>query len=390
MDDLKNKPFYLDDAELIWLDDIYNKLNEKLSAQAGRLGSIIPYIPQNGSYNDIDTQEGIYMWTNGFWTGILWQMFYATNIKLYADTAKRIEERLDDALNGFEGLYHDVGFMYSLSAVADYRITGSKEAKIRGLHAAAILAGRYNPAGEFIRAWNQPSWTKEDVSGWAIIDSMMNLSLLYWAGDETGDPRFREIARRHADTILRFCLRGDGSSNHIIVLDPATGEYIGNPRGQGYASGSSWSRGQSWALYGFTLAYKYMGDEKFLNAAKNSANYCIANLALEDWLPVVDFRAPKHSAKYDSTAGMSIAAGLFELAEHVGEYEKKLYFRAAVKILKACEKKFCNWNTAEDGIVNGGTVLYHSRQNADVPIIYGDYFLVESILHLKNKQIALW
>lgn len=380
----------LNDAEQNWIDEVYKKLDKKLSAQVARLGSKIPYIPYNGSYEDIDTAEGISMWTNGFWPGILWQMYHATNKKEYAAAAKSIEERLDEALNGFSGLYHDVGFMYSLSAVANYRITGNEQSKTRGLHAATILAGRYNPAGEFIRAWNQPSWTKDDASGWTIIDSMMNLSLLYWAGEECGDPRFLDIARRHANTILRFCLRGDGSSNHIIVLDPNTGEYIANPRGQGYDSGSSWSRGQSWALYGFTLAYKYMADEQYLNAAKRAAHYCIANLALSDWLPVVDFRAPEHFAKYDSTAGMSIATGLIELSAHVDEYEKNLYHHAAIKILKACEQKFCNWDISEDGIVNGGTVLYHSSQNANVPIIYGDYFFVESVLRLKNKNKPLW
>ena len=109
----------------------------------------------------------------------------------------------------------------------------------------------------------------------------------------------------------------------ILILGKA---FICGPTvfGQGFASGSSWSRGQAWALYGFALSYRYTGEKKFLDASKRSAHYCIANLSLNDWLPVVDFRSPEHFAKFDSTAGMAIVAGLLELAEHVNEYEKEL------------------------------------------------------------------
>lgn len=175
----------------------------------------------------------------------------------------------------------------------------------------------------------------------------------------------------------------------ILILGKA---FICGPTvfGQGFASGSSWSRGQAWALYGFALSYRYTGEKKFLDASKRSAHYCIANLSLNDWLPVVDFRSPEHFAKFDSTAGLAIVAGLLELAEHVNEYEKELYNKTAVKILQACESKFCNWNFEEDGIVTGGTVLYHSKENANVPIIYGDYFLTEAVIRLRGKHILLW
>lgn len=380
---------WLNRDDIHWVEEIYQNVCRKIEKEVLRMGEMIPYIAQDGVYKDLDTPEGIYMWTNGFWPGILWQMFQATGLSEYSDLAERIEDRMDDALNGFEGLYHDVGFMYLLSAVADYRITGNEKSKIRGLHAATILAGRYNPTGQYIRAWNQPSWTREDVSGWLIIDSMMNLPLLYWAGEETGDPRFSDIASRHADTVMKYCLRKDGSSNHIIVLDSATGEFVDNPRGQGYASGSAWSRGQAWALYGFALSYRYTGKTEYLNAAKQCAHYCISNMALKEWIPLVDFRAPRDPERYDSTAGVTMVAGLLELAMHVDEYEQLLYQESAIKILKACEKKYCNWNGDEDGILRGGTVLYHGHQN-DVPIIYGDYFFIESIMRLYGKHKLLW
>ena len=380
----------LNKADRQWLEGVFEKLQIKLGREVDRLGSMIPYISRNGVYGDLDTPEGIYMWTNGFWAGILWQMHYATEDAVYLAAAKRVEERLDAALYGFEGLYHDVGFMYSLSAVADYRLTGNPGSKIRGLHAATVLAGRYNPTGQYIRAWNQPSWTEEDVSGWLIIDSMMNMPLLYWAGEITGDPRFRDIAERHTDTVLKYGLRGDGSSNHVVVLNPVTGEYLDNPAGQGYASGSAWSRGQSWVLYGFSLAYRHTGKQQYLDAARRSAHYCIANMAVNDWLPAVDFRAPEHPEKYDSTAGMVIASALLELKEHVDVYEQQMYFESAIRILKTCEEAFCNWDAEKDGIVDGGTVLYHGSRDANVPIIYGDYFFVESVLRLLDRHVLLW
>lgn len=132
------------------------------------------------------------------------------------------------------------------------------KSRIRAMHAATLLAGRYNPNGRFLRAWNG------DKTGWMIVDCLMNLSLLYWASDETGDPRYAEIAQNHADTALRVLLRPDGSCNHIAVLDPVTGELTGAPAGQGYAPGSSWSRGQSWAVYGFALSAKHTGEARYL------------------------------------------------------------------------------------------------------------------------------
>ena len=118
----------------------------------------------------------------------------------------------------------------------------------------------------------------------------------------------------------------------------------------------------------------------------------MANLAVNDWLPLVDYRAPETPRKYDSTAGMITAAGLLELAEHVGEYEKNLYVDAAYNILRACENKFANWDNETDSIIDGGTFFYHDEdgRNTEVPIIYGDYFFIEAVLRLKGKSLFIW
>lgn len=391
-DSAKKQEYVMSKEDQEWLDCVYEKLTVKMKAEAERISTMIPYIPRNGKYHDLDAQDGLYFWTNGFWPGMLWQMYNATGDKVYRITSEGVEERMKEILTGFEGLDHDIGFLFLPMSVANWRMTGNKDARRCGLHAANLLAGRFNPVGRYIRAWNRATWTNEDVSGWMIIDCMMNIPLLYWAAKECNDPRFQHIAIAHAKTAQKYIVRPDGSCNHILVFNPQTGEFLDNPGGQGFASGSSWSRGQSWAVYGFALSYRYTGDESFLNTAKQCAHYCISNLAVNGWIPLVDYRSPAEPVKYDSTAGMATAAGLLELANHVSEYEKQLYTKAALNILKECEAKFCNWDPEQDSIVQDGTVYYHdpSGRNTHVPIIYGDYFFIEATLKLKGKELFIW
>lgn len=386
-----------------WLDDVYDRLLVKMEAECARVGTTIPFVPRDGRYFDVEsTPLGIGFWTNGFWPGMLWQMYHATGSEPYRQAAEGVEERLDTVLKSFDGVDHDAGFLFLLSSVADYRKTGNKESRRRGIHAANMLAGRFNPVGRYIRAWNDNTaeaettaeWMKAGggVSGWMIVDCMMNIPLLYWAAKETNDPRYQHIAVSHARTAQQYVVRADGSCNHVVSIDPKTGAFIDSPGGQGYEKGSSWSRGQSWAVYGFALSYRHTGDISFLNTAKQCAHYCIANLAVNDWLPLVDYRAPKEPVKFDSDAGIITACGLLEIAEHVGEYEKNFYMEAAYRILRACDQRFCNWNPAEDSIVDGGTTFYNdpSGKTSDMPIIYGDYFLIEAVLRLKGNMLFLW
>ena len=227
---------FLSEADCKWLEETFARFDLKMEKECERLGDKIPYIPKNGHYEEDLGERDIAWWTNGFWGGILWQMYHATGKEIYRRKAENVEKRLDRSMEEYEGLYHDVGFMWMHTAVADYRLTGSHESYIRGQHAANLLAGRFNVLGNFIRAWN------DDKAGWMIIDCLMNLSLLYWASEESKDPRFEAVARKHADTAMEKILRPDGSCNHIAILDPLTGELLEAPAGQGYGEGSSWSR----------------------------------------------------------------------------------------------------------------------------------------------------
>ena len=376
--------FNLENETQKWAEETYEKLKAKLSAECDRIGSKIPYIAEDGVYKENKAESDIIWWTNGFWPGMLWQMYHATGEEKYRTAAEGVEKELDQAFDIYTGLHHDVGFMWLHSAVADYRITGNERSKARGLHAAHLLAGRYNPRGRFIRSWNR------DRSGWVIVDSMMNIQLLFWARDILGDPRFEYVAMDHADTIMEKTVRGDGSCNHVIVLDPTNGVLLDTPGGQGYESGSSWSRGQTWAIYGFALSYRYTGKKEYLETAKKVANYFIAQTDQTGHVALVDFRAPKEPVYWDSTAAVCAACGLLEIAEHVDEFEKQFYVEAAVKMLKATDERFCNWAPEYDSIVQMGSGSYHTDHDKHVPIIYGDYFFMEAVLRLLDKDILIW
>ncbi len=377
--------YELNNSDNAMISEMRELLEHKLSAECARMDGKIPNeLDADGKYGDT---KNVFWWTNGFWAGMLWQMYHATGDKAYMEEARKSEYRMDEALNAFTGLDHDLGFMFLHTAVADYRLTGDKDAYRRAMHAATILLGRFNSLGGYIRAWNPDYDRVNGTIGLTIVDCMMNLPLLYWASEEMGDPRFRAAAVAHADKTLEFTLRPDGSANHKVVFDPETGEYISNPAGQGCASGSSWSRGQSWALYGMALSAHHTGDTKYLDAAKRTAHYFLAASAMTGYVPLADFRAPKEPIVYDTTAGMCAACGLLEIAEQVTELEKPLYIDGALKLLRAM-KPYCEWNPDKDGITTYCTRAYDSGRH--IHIIYGDYFLTEAILRLTGEDFLIW
>jgi unsaturated chondroitin disaccharide hydrolase len=367
-----------------WLKQTFVKIKDKMSAECDRIGDKIPYIAEDGVYKEDKAETDIIWWTNGFWPGMLWQMYHVTGEEKYKIVAEGVETKLDKAFDNYTGLHHDVGFMWLHSAVANYRITGNERSMARGMHAAHLLAGRYNPRGKFIRSWNR------DRAGWVIVDSMMNIPLLYWAADTIGDPRFTYVAMDHADTLMKYTVRDDGSCNHIIVLDQTNGELLETPGGQGYESGSSWSRGQSWAIYGFALSYHYTKKTEYLATAKKVAHYFMANVEKTENVALVDFRAPKKPVYWDSIAGVCGACGMLEIANNVPELEKDFYIDAALNILKATDKKFCNWDVNYDSIVAMGSGSYFTEHDRHVPIIYADYFFIEAVLRLLDKDILIW
>ena len=356
------------------------KAKFRVSAVKAAEAGIIPYKSENGEWIS-SPYDGNGWWTGGFWPGLMWQFYAESKEESFLTEARRTERLLTDEFRVFKNLNHDVGFMYLLSCGADDKLTGDPQARTDTLHAASLLMGRLNPAG-FIRAWNHPS-----QAGFAIIDCMMNLSLLFRASRDTGDPRFRNAAVIHADTTLREFLRPDGSVSHIIEFDPADGRRVREHAGQGYTLGSSWSRGQAWGLYGFTLAFMNTGDERYLKAAQRIAAYFVSHIR-PDGLTDSDFCQPPEEERVDNMAGAIAACGLLELAKAAGGHRWK---EAAEKLINGLLDHCADWTENRCGILTHCTASYHDDgAGRHTNITYGDYFLTEALAKLNGTDPMLW
>jgi len=369
---------------LAWVEEAWEQAADKVSRNALSIGDSFPHASVGGRYNSCPAHD----WGAGFWPGLLWLVYRETGSKLLMETAAALEIKLGHTLAEYEELHHDVGFMFSLSSVAQYKLLKDSGARRHGLMAANLLAGRFNVKGDFIRAW--PDWDQEDHSGWAIIDCMMNLPLLYWASAELKDPRYKHIAVRHADMALNEFLRPDGSAFHIVCFNPDTGERKGALAGQGYAADSAWARGTAWALYGFALSYRYTGDERYLDASQRAAHYFLAHLP-EDQVPYWDFLLPdRRGMPRDSSAAAIAASGMLELSSCCDGASAEFYREAGSRIVRSLHENYRAWHPDEEGMLLHATGYYMKNSNVDVPIIYGDYFFVEALLKLKGRTELFW
>lgn len=366
---------------LAWIDEAYNQSIDKITKLSKKIGVSFPHVCLDGNYNC----EAANFWTSGFWGGLLWLAYRETKDESLKTIAEEIEKELNVPLHEFYDIHHDVGFMYLPTSVVNYHWSGNEESRRSGLIAASHLAGRFNFKGEFIRAWTHK--VNPDSTGWAIIDCLMNLPLLFWASKEINDPRFKHIAIAHADTVLKSFVREDWTVPHIVSFDPETGEKIENLGGQGLGPDSAWARGQSWAIYGFAIAARETGKANYLTASKNIANYFLSHLP-EDKVPYWDFRtAEKDKFVRDSSAAACTASGLLELSELLtDETEKAFYYESALTILKGLYDNYSDFSDAQDAILTKGTVSYPVNKHVNVPIIYGDYYFLEALGKLRGHK----
>ncbi|MDF2963253.1 MAG: glycosyl hydrolase family 88 [Paenibacillus sp.] len=369
-----------------WAQEAWSKTVNKVARTSKRIGSGFPHASVNGEYK----LEAASWWTAGFWPGLLWLIYRDTKDEALQQLAESCEQQLDQVIADYYKLDHDIGFMWTLTSVARYKLLGAEDSKRRALLAANLLAARFNVQGNYIRAWN-PWREGEQNAGWAIIDCMMNLSLLHWASGITGDPRYKHIAIRHADTVLEHFIRPDGSVNHIVIFDPETGVKLSVNGGQGYAPDSAWSRGAAWALYGMSLSYHHTGDERYKDAAKRVAHFFMSNLP-DDNVPHWDFRLPEGVTAYrDSSAGACAACGLLLLADQVSGQEAALYRKAGENILHSLYANYGAWESEEEeGLILHGTSHFPEGKNIDVPLIYGDYYFVEGLSRLLGHRELFW
>jgi unsaturated chondroitin disaccharide hydrolase len=355
-------------------------VQHKVDWMIHQIGDKCPHATENGVYD----HTRLDWWTSGFWPGILWIVYDMTKEEKYQESAWLWDERIEKCFLQENRFHHDVGFQFLTTSVIKYKVSQDSDAKRRGLQAANFLAGRFNLEGRFIRAWNQP-----ERQGWSIIDTMMNLSILFWASTELNDPRFAQIAIAHADTVQKYTIRDDGTSHHITVFDAFTGQHIGYEGGQGYAPDSSWSRGQAWAIYGFANACRHTGYTSYLKTALRVADSfisCLPSDAVSHW----DFSVPNLTQEPRDTSATSIAAsGLLEIAEQLPAEEGVMYRRAAVRMLQSLTERYSALDTdGHEGILLEGTGNKPIGMQVNVSLIYGDYYYVEALAKLagwKNK-----
>ena len=364
----------------IWLDEFYEKLEAKIEWLAGEVSDIIPYkVDKYGNYFDkrFDIySSGVQWWTNGFYAGMLWLLYEHTGKEIYKTVAKKQERMLDEAFLKYDELNHDVGFMWDLASKPSYLFDEDKTSRVRTIMAANILAARANIKGQYIKAWNHAEYT--------IIDCLMNLPLLYWASREIKDDRYKHIAMMHADSAIKHHVRKDGSVVHIANHNPLKDEVIETLAGQGYAVGSCWTRGQAWAVYGFTLNYILTGEQRYLDAALKVTDYFMAKAKNFGYKIPIDFCQPKEPRYLDNSATVCAACGMIELSKITGEDK---YLNEAIKLLQGLEED-CDFTRDNQSVVQNCSESYSGNRHHS--LIYADFFLVEAILKLRGSDFLIW
>ena len=342
---------------------------------------------ENLVYPPIENVE----WTTSFWTGMLWLAYEHTGDEKYRKIAeiqiKSFKERLDKRI---ELDHHDLGFLYTLSCVSAYKLTGNEEAKQIAIQAADLLITRYHDKAGIIQAWGNLNDPAE--RGRMIIDCNLNLPLLYWASEVTGKAVYRDIAETHIKQAAKYIVRPDASTFHTYYMDPETGEPLyGNTR-QGYSDDSCWARGQAWGIYGFPLSYHYTRDWSLIELAKKLSNYYLNRLP-EDEICYWDLIFTDGEEERDSSAAAIAVCGLLEMVKYLPltDPEKRVYENSALAMI---ESLYEHYTTEIDSEANGilKHAVYHKGGNrgVDESCIWGDYYYFEALIRLSKDWNMYW
>lgn len=342
---------------------------------------------KNNKYDIIENIE----WTDGFWTGLLWLAYEYTNDEKYRILAdKNVSSFKNRVDKNIEIDHHDLGFLYSLSCVSGYKITASEEAKQAGIKAADKLVTRYQEKGQFIQAWGELG-KKEDYR--LIIDCLLNIPLLHWASDVTGDDSYRDMAKNHFVTSCNNVIRDDASAYHTFYLDPETGEPVKGVTRQGYSDDSAWARGQAWGVYGIPLNYKNEKNQHCFNLYKGMTNYFLNRLP-EDYVCYWDliFNDGDGHSK-DSSAAAIAVCGMHEMDKYLPEVDddKIVYKYVMHKILRSLIDNYTSQEAKEGSpILSHGVYSWHSGKGVDEGNIWGDYFYLEALIRFYKDWELYW
>jgi len=330
-------------------------------------------------------------WTTSFWTGQLWLAWEMSGDEAFRALAERHVRSFGLRIAGREDTNtHDLGFLYTLSCVAAWRLTGNRDARGFGLLAAEALLERFHEKAQIIQAWgdlNDPA-----QAGRMIIDCNMNLPLLYWTTEQTGDRRFADAAEAHVRQAAKYLIREDASTFHTYYMDVQTGApRYGNTQ-QGYADDSCWSRGQAWGIYGFLLSYIYTGDKEMVALSKRLANYFLNRLP-EDAVCHWDLALVGTDALRDSSSAAIAVCGLLELVKQlpVTDPDRAHYQQWAMRIMSSLSKHYlAGKQEATNGLLKHSVYHLSSNKGVDECASWGDYFYVEALARFSLSWKLYW
>lgn len=342
---------------------------------------------KNNEYGIIENIE----WTDGFWTGLLWLAYEYTGDEKYRELAdKNVASFKNRVEKDIELDHHDLGFLYSLATVSGYKLTGSEDAREASIKATNKLISRYQEKGEFIQAWGELG-SKDHYR--FIIDCLLNIPLLYWASDETGDAKYRNIANKHFVTSCNNVIRDDASAFHTFYMDNETGKPLRGVTRQGYSDDSAWARGQAWGVYGIPLNYRYTRNESCFNLYEGMTNYFLNRLPKDNvcYWDLIFNDGDDHSK--DSSAAAIAVCGMHEMNKYLPEVDenKEVYKYAMHNILRSLIENYMN-PEIEPGkpVLLHGVYSWHSGKGVDEGNIWGDYFFLEALIRFYKDWNLYW
>ena len=333
-------------------------------------------------------------WVMGFHSGQLWLALQLTGDPVFMNAARARRPAFRSILKDRRARDHDLGFQFSLSCVADWTMTADPEAHDMALRAAEALASRFHDAGNYIQAWNSSTRPGVEharfVAGRVIVDCMQNLALLHWAFQQTAVEDFRTIAQKHAETTARYLIRGDDTSFHTFVFDPASGEPLRGETHQGYRHDSCWTRGQAWMIHGYAQCALTTGSAADLAIAQRLAAKAEALMG-SDKVPVWDFSVTDPALAFrDSSAAAIMAAGAYLIAAQVPweEAERWTAFgdRLLNGLLETCD---LTADPKAHGMLAHGA-SHVARGLSDTMLPYGDYYFMEALMRALGHRHFFW
>lgn len=325
-------------------------------------------------------------WCSGFWPGVLWYVYEGTHDPKFKKEADKFSRELT-ALSMMKAFDHDLGFQIFNSFGNGYRLTKNPEYKKIILASADTLATLFNPKVGTILSWPRPVPNMEWPQHNTIIDNMINLEMLFWASKNGGSKKLYDIAVSHAKTTMKNHFRSDYTSYHAVVYNKKTGAKIKAVTHQGYADNSMWARGQSWAIYGYTMCYRETKDPVFLDFAQKVSDVYLKDLPA-DLVPYWDFNDPAiPNTPRDASAAGVVASALLELSTFTKNKDKsKMYRKKAEQMLTSLSSAQYQSREKNSAFLLHSTGHKPNGSEIDAAIIYADYYYIEALLRLKKLQ----